>query len=736
MPTHSYSALGTYTVTLTVMDNDGVSSSDTCTVEIVNRAPVAEAGDTQYAFRFEQISFDGSGSNDPDGTVVSYYWDFGDGTADGYDVNPSHIYSERGMYVVTLTVTDNGGATAADTTKVYVENNPPVAEAGEDQIAYRGTEVTFDGSGSIDIDGTIVLYEWDFGEYPPMPVVKDKDGNYPPDPDYGCGMVVSHTYSKMAVRTVTLTVTDDDGSYSQDTCLVRIINHPPEAEAGADQTVQLDQSVTFDGTGSTDPDGEIVSYDWDFGDGQSCGYGPGPVYTYSELGTFTVTLTVTDNDGKAATDTMTVTVYNNPPVAEAGSDVTIYLGTGITFDGTGSYDPDGTVAYYDWDFGDGHSYGTGASPYYVYTEHGVFTVTLTVTDNNGATAEDSCTITVLDNPPVANAGFDITIHLGTAITFDSAGSGDVDGSIIGYDWDFGDGTSHGSGASPTHTYLNHGVYTVTLMVTDDDVATAEDTCTVTVLDNPPEANAGPDKTIYLGTEITFDGTGSSDVDGSIAGYEWDFGDGTAHGSGASPSHTYANHGVYTVTLKVTDDDGSTAEDTCTVTVLNNPPVARAGADLTLIVDETGSFDGSGSTDIDGSVASYDWDWGDGSAHGTGAKPTHSYSSAGVYTVTLTVADDDGSTASATLAVTVRTPAGAADDLVVTVQDMDLDSTIETPLVQKLQNAITDLNKGNTNGAAGKLDAFINQVEAKRGKGLTDQQADELIAYAEWILDNL
>ena len=233
---------------------------------------------------------------------------------------------------------------------------------------------------------------------------------------------------------------------------------------------------------------------------------------------------------------------NRPPTA---SFIATVDDLEVRVDGRASDDPDGPVTHA-WDFGDG-TVGTGPIATHVYAASGTYTVRLTVSDGPGLTAAATRTVTVVANQP-PTAAFTTGID-DLALAVDATGSSDADGTIEGYAWDFGDGTS-GSGAADTHTYAASGTYDVKLIVTDDDGAKSVLSKSVTVTEPP---NAGPDAVF---TSAVDDLVVATDADGTIEGYAWDFGD-EASGTGRTPSHTYAASGTYTVELTVTDDQGGT-----------------------------------------------------------------------------------------------------------------------------------------------------------------------------------
>jgi PKD repeat protein len=438
----------------------------------------------------------------------------------------------------------------------------------------------------------------------------------------------------------------DDGNYAQFTVVgtAGTGNLPPTADANGPYAGTVGETVSFDSTGSSDPDGPIAAYNWDFGD-DNTGTGETPSHIYSEAGIYYVTLTVTDDSGVPASDVSTAEIgsTSQPPVADAGGPYTGTVGAPVSFDGTASSDPEGPIATYSWDFGDG-GIGTGVTPSYPYTASGNYNVTLIVTDNSGETATDVSTaqIAVGNQPPRANAGAPVTGVVAVAVSFDGTGSSDSDGDIAAYDWDFGDDNT-GTGITLSHTYSTPDNYIVTLTVTDDGGA-IDSTITAAAIDatnQPPVADAGGPYKGTVGAPVSFDGTASSDPDGDIVTYNWDFGDGGI-GTGVTPSYPYTASGNYNVTLTVTDDSGETATDisTAQIGVGYLPPIATPGSIPPKVVGKPVVFDGSGSSDPDGTIANYTWDFGDGNT-GTGENTTHVYDAVGKYIVILKVTDDSG-----------------------------------------------------------------------------------------------
>lgn len=380
---------GIYTITAEAilpededLTNNEASRTITVTLEPVHLPPVASFTYTPKTPRAgDTVTFDASMSHDPDGTIVSWAWDFGDGTTSAGEI-VEHAFAEAGIYTATLIVTDDFGLNDTSTAEVTVSPalRSPVALFSENATTVlTGEVIHFNASESYDPDGIIESYEWDFG-----------------DGTTASGVTADHLYDEDGTYTVTLTVKDDDGLTGSDSAVKVVENRGPVAAfTQSVETVDTGETTTFDASESYDPDGNIVSYEWNFGDGAIVTEtDPITTHVYEDDGSYSLTLTVTDDDGAQDLTSTTKTVLNREPTASFIQNATaVNLGEAINFNASDSYDPDGSIIKYFWDFGYGTN-ETGKIVDHAFTEAGNFTVTLTVTDDDGATSSDTVKIMV------------------------------------------------------------------------------------------------------------------------------------------------------------------------------------------------------------------------------------------------------------------------------------------------------------------------------------------------------
>ena len=279
-----------------------------------NQAPVAQisttpaaSGETLTIEVGQKIDFDAGSSNPNGGEITDYEWDFQSSpnreSIPGSGKTPSHTYTVTGTYTVKLTVTDDSGRSDSTTMKVEVIDitasftmNPSLAKVGE--------TVNFDASGS---SGNIDSYNWEFNS---------SSASSPT----ASGLTVTHSYSEAGTYQVKLTVSGQSGISDSTTKSIKVSsedNDPPSAEIEADTTSgQAPLEVQFNAGDSSDPDGSIVDYRWDFDDGNT-GSGKQITHTFNEEKTttkeYTVTLTVTDDDGATATDGIEILTIVPPP---------------------------------------------------------------------------------------------------------------------------------------------------------------------------------------------------------------------------------------------------------------------------------------------------------------------------------------------------------------------------------------------------------------------------------------
>ncbi|HRO41611.1 MAG TPA: PKD domain-containing protein [Flavipsychrobacter sp.] len=449
----------------------------------------------------------------------------------------------------------------------------------------------------------------------------------------------STAYTIPGTYPVTLTVTNSNGSNTKTvTSYITVIPNPTVAFSALDSSDCPPFSAQFSNLTNLNAPG-AGTYSWSFGDG-NVSSATNPPNTYTTPGQYTVTLVATNSAGCASSVALPsfITVYT-PPVANFTGTPTSYCGTPATISfsansiGTGPYT-------YNWDFGDGGT-GVGANPAHVYTNSGIFSVTVIATDVNG------CKDTVVKPNYISVgsivAGFNTTPTPGCVnapIQFNNTSNGGTS-----YYWNFGDGNTS-TAASPTHTYTTAGVYTVKLAIYDGPCG---DSMTQQITVNPaPNVNFSfsPNQPCPAPTLIQFNNFTSG-----ASSFAWNFGDGGTS-SQTSPSHTYTSNNFFLVSLTATNNFGcsSTAYDTVKVysldvyitpaTPLGCVPLSvNFGHIIYWVQPITGTW-----MIYPYSVTNYSWLFGDGGSS-TVSNPSHTYTNPNNnFTASLTITTSNGCTA--------------------------------------------------------------------------------------------
>ncbi len=604
-------------------------SASTTELHINGAFPAASAGEDQNVDEGDTVTLDASQSSDPDDGIASYQWTQTGGKSvtisDPNAQQPSFTAPEgpTDSLVFELTITDNTGLQARDTCIVNVNwvNDPPVADAGNDQTVNSGTVVKLDGSKSADPDDGIKSYMWTQTE--------------------GASVTLSNpaisqpTFTAPNVGTggetlkFELAVTDNDGLQTKDTVNITVryyvtpnptpnpspnppptyYNNSPISNAGPDQNVQEGNEVTLDGSNSSDPDGNTITYLWEQIEGISVTLSDTtssqPSFTVPEVGpdgeSLKFRLTVTDTGGLKNTDEIIINIINtvNPPVADAGADQNVNEGETVMLDGSNSHDPEQGNLTFKWIQISGVSVTLSdsgiAAPTFVSPEIGTdgdsLVFELEVSSEAGLKNTDTVIINVIwiNNPPTADAGADQNVYQDGEVVLDGSASWDSDDGIASYTWTQISGTSvtlsdplsvQPSFAAP-EVSADGETLVFELTVQDKAGLTAADRVTVNVMggssNQPPVSHAGEDQTVEEGSTVTLSAVNSTDNDGSIASYLWTQKEGTpvtlSDASNPQPTFVTPPTGSEGMSLSfevtVTDDKGLQAGDTVAVTVNDN-----------------------------------------------------------------------------------------------------------------------------------------------------------------------
>lgn len=603
--THAYASLGSFSVTVTVIDFDLNTTSAPHSVP-VTAALVADFTFTPASPSVGQtVTFTRTASGGTTPYVSS--WNFGDGVTGTGQPTVTHVYSRAGFFSVTLDVTDAAGhhVTVVKTVVVTLALTADFIVAPAKPVIGETTYFNATASG-----GTPPYsYGWTFG-----------------DGSIGSGQNVTHAYSSATTFSVTLKVTDSIGVFVTVSKPVPVT--PPLT---ADFTIAPAQPAVAEttyfnatATGGTLP----YTYVWTFGDGSGT-TGVRVTHTYGSPGSFEVTLRVTDSANHAIIVKKPVSVSSKVVADFAYAPTNPAVGQSISFSATAS---GGIPPYtFGWDFGDGTT-GTGATVTHSYNTPDSFIVTLTVTDSVGHVGKVSKTV-VLSGALVADFTFTpAKPAINETVTFTATATGGTTPYTFG--WTFGDGTT-GSGSPALHAYSSAGFFLVQLTVADSASHSATRTQSVSV-SGPVSANFVMDPVYPVTQEqITF----SASASGGTPPYtfSWTFGDGSP-GSGASVVHSYQSAGTFAVRLTTRDLANHLVNVSKPVAVAPPIVVAFSYVPTNPNADESVSFSGTATGGAPPYV--FHWTFGDGSV-GEGPNIAHAFSAQGTFTATLTVSDSVG-----------------------------------------------------------------------------------------------
>jgi len=645
-PSHTYAASGSYTVTLTAINANNCDDTVMKTV-VVNQLPVANfSADT--ACRGSLTTFtDLSTANAA--SIISYSWDFGDGTPLNTQPSPTHTYANYGQFVVTLTIINSNGCIHTVSKNVLVYPLP-IPEFSYSTPNCFGAVVTFTNQSST-VPGfidNIVTWLWNFGDGTTQTI------NFPASPN------VTHTFVGSALsHTVRLTVTTSHGCTK---FIEHIVNSVPSPLANFTYpgTPCEGNLVPFTDLSQPNGGGSIVQWAWNFDDPASGlnnnSNAQNPSHSFSTAGTFDVRLIVTNTNGCMDTTVIAVTI-NSRPVANFTADTACY-GDMTSFTDL-STTSTSTIASRFWQFGDGQT-GTGANPTHLYANPATYTVILTVTTAAGCTKDTSKQVIVY---PALTAAFSYNSPAcaGDSILFTDL-SNSPHGHITDWVWDFGDGTGTVTITFPanpnvSHMYANGGTYTVTLTITNSDGCTKTKTNQVTI-NYAPVANFSAASGGCENVGLQFTDLSQQNGGGSIITWNWDFGD---PGSGTNntsmlknPTHAFTAGGSFDVNLMVTNINGCIDSLTSTVTI-NDAPVADFTADTACFGLQTNFTDAS--TTSAGTIIGWLWNFDDPASGSNNSStlqnPAHVFTGIGMYDVVLTVTNSNGCLHDTTFEITVH-----------------------------------------------------------------------------------
>lgn len=597
-PSQTYTATGidsSYIIKLIIMAANGCQDSVMQTVTVRANPVASFIPDNDTVCTNTSILFTNASTG-----ATTYQWFFGDAGTSSV-INPSHIYNTPGVYTVQMIASTIYGCNDTAFSTIIIDTVPTAEFTASTECLGFITQFT---NSSI---GSIIDWNWNFGDGSPAGTTIDPGHLYPANGTYNASLIVTNVFG--CTNSITHPV---------------LVNPVPVASF-SNNTACLGQTTNF----TDQTTGSPINWIWDFGDSTAVSNTQHPTHTYSTAGSYNVTLIAFGGSG--CSDTISSIVSVNQIPTAAFTFASVCTNDTVFFSSTSTGGP----TTYVWDFGDGFISNTNnVSPTHVYTLAGTYNVVLTAGYSTGCT--NSTTIPVTAYPLTIPAFTSTTPCLNDSSAFTDATTNAPSQWI----WNFGDGGPVSTMQNPTHLYTSPGTYQVEL-ITENSFG-CRDSVTINSIVNPLPTAAFAFDTVCQGTGTSFTNQSISSVS-----WNWDFGDSTAPGNFNSPNHVYSASGTFTVTLISSTNLGCT--DTITHDIIVNPNPVAAYIASTACYTYASVF-----TDSSTAAVSWSWNFGDGSPLVTTTNPSYFYPAPGTYNATLTVANIFGCTNSITQPVLVNT----------------------------------------------------------------------------------